>query len=201
MNPPTFPARPMKGGPLDRARQKPEPEAWFYEPKVNGWRVLIDVKNKKMWTRYNRPSSVEHKFQPALDQLVAAFGGFGWLDCEALGLRALGAGLGSLVVFDICNLPGDSYEQRQEILDLALQDVVWPWSINAKPAQDVIYRLPRCGWPRADELYADLKAANAALGLELYEGVVAKHGRKTYPTQLRSATEETPWWVKHRWDY
>ncbi len=190
MDIPTYPARPVKGGPYHVAPDKPEADQWFYEPKVNGWRVLVNVKAKKMWNRHGAPSSIEHKFQPALDQLASVFkGGHDtWLDCEALGLRALGAGLGSLVVFDVCNLGADVYTLRQEILDLALQDIVWPWAVNARPAQDVIYRLPRVGWSTAGEMYDNLQAANTALGLELYEGVVAKHGAKPYPVQRRSST-------------
>lgn len=210
MDIPTYPARPVNGGPYDVAPNKPEADQWFYEPKVNGWRVLVNVKAKKMWNRHGAPSSIEHKFQPALDQLASVFAGeFNpWLDCEALGLRALGAGLGSLVVFDICNMTGhghdrrdDDYAERQEVLDLCLQDIVWPWAVNARPAQDVIYRLPRVGWSKAGEMYDNLRAANTALGLELYEGVVAKHGAKPYPVQRRSPTEETALWVKHRWKY
>lgn len=207
MDIPTYPARPVNGGPYDKAPNKPEADQWFYEPKVNGWRVLVNVKAKKMWNRHGAPSSIEHKFQPALDQLASVFKGSNetWLDCEALGLRALGVGLGSLVVFDVCHPQvhpeWDSWRERQEVLDLCVQDIVWPWSINARPAQDVIYRLPRVGWSKAGEMYDNLQAANATLGLELYEGVVAKHGAKLYPVQRRSPTEETATWVKHRWKY
>jgi len=46
--------------------------------------------------------------------------------------------------------------------------------------------------------YQRLRDANRALGCEFFEGVVMKRGGSIYPVQLRSATEEFPGWVKHR---
>jgi ATP-dependent DNA ligase len=205
MNPPTFPARPMNGGPLDRAREKPEPEAWFYEPKINGWRVLIDVKNKKMWTRYNRPSSVEHKYAAVLERIAAQFSGdeVTWLDGEILGQRASSIGRGSLVIFDVAWPRWKDWSilhDRRRLLDVIFDNVSEVWDIDRLPSQDTIYRLPRISGADALEYYERMQIANQRFGLELYEGVVAKNMHKEYPTQLRSATEETPWWVKHRWD-
>lgn len=217
MNPPTYPARPMNGGSLERARPKPDPEAWVYEPKINGWRMLIDVRNKKMWTRYNQPSSVEAKYASVLDRLASVFGGDAptWLDAEALGQRASCIGRGSLVVFDVVwpltNGEWNTWRERRRFLDMAL-DVSELWEINALPKQDTIYRLPHvapCGATAmltddevtapVMEFYDELKAANARLGVELYEGVVAKRIDKQYPIQLRSPAQETTDWVKHRW--
>jgi len=208
MNPPTYPARPMNGGSLEKARQKIHPDAWIYEPKINGWRVLIDVKNKLMWSRYNQPSSVEHKYASVLDRLADALRGAFcdaplWLDGEILGQRASCVGRGSLVVFDAI-IPHAAFspwiEQRRWI-DVALLDVSEVWDINAMPKQDTIYRLPHVGDADAEGFYEELKAANARLGVELYEGVVAKRADKAYPIQLRSPAQETTDWIKHRWKY
>ena len=220
MNPPTYPARPMNGGSLEKARQKIHPDAWIYEPKINGWRVLIDVNNKLMWSRYNQPSSVEHKYAAVLDRLASVFtsGAQIWLDGEILGQRASCVGRGSLVVFDIIASSASppltvwSWDDRRILLDrtigaprrklgLALEAQGELWDINALPKQDTIYLLPRVGDEEAESFYEELKEANARLGVELYEGVVAKRVDKTYPIQLRSPAQETTDWIKHRWKY
>ena len=41
-------------------------------------------------------------------------------------------------------------------------------------------------------------AANRELRCDFFEGVVMKRAESIYPVQLRSATEEYPRWVKHR---
>lgn len=50
-------------------------------------------------------------------------------------------------------------------------------------------------------LYLNLKSENQALGADLYEGLVAKRTNSPYPVQQRSASEETTFWVKHRWAF
>ncbi len=39
VQPVTYPARPINGGPLELA--PPNPGRWCYEPKYNGWRALV----------------------------------------------------------------------------------------------------------------------------------------------------------------
>ena len=46
--------------------------------------------------------------------------------------------------------------------------------------------------------YQQLRAANPVLECDFFEGVVMKREESDYPVQLRSATEEFRWWVKHR---
>ena len=50
MNPITYPARPINGGPLEKAR--PKHGEWFYEPKYNGWRALVHVPTGTMFNRH-----------------------------------------------------------------------------------------------------------------------------------------------------
>jgi hypothetical protein len=47
-------------------------------------------------------------------------------------------------------------------------------------------------------LYLGLKAINARLGCQFFEGVVMKRGNAPYPAQLRSDSEECRTWIKHR---
>jgi len=50
----------------------------------------------------------------------------------------------------------------------------------------------------AMRLYLGLKAINARLGCQFFEGVVMKRGNAPYPVQLRSDSEECRTWIKHR---
>jgi hypothetical protein len=46
-----------------------------------------------------------------------------------------------------------------------------------------------------------MQIINRRLGCDFYEGVVAKQADSPYPIQLRSPDQETPAWIKHRWQY
>ena len=67
LNPPTFPARPVNGGPLEKAR--PKSGVWNVEPKVNGWRTLVHVPTGTMWNRHGIRLSIAKEFKPALELL------------------------------------------------------------------------------------------------------------------------------------
>jgi ATP-dependent DNA ligase len=197
---PSYPARPINGGPLDRAR--PKSGHWTYEPKLNGWRALVHAPSGQMWNRHGERLSIEDCFKPVLDILAQA-NVPEWLDCEALE-RRLNLGRGSLVVFDYIPTGADRitpYDQRKARLLTVLQDLpnYHPWQFGP-PVQNAIYSLD--GNPdEVDKLYLDLQSENQALGTDLYEGLVAKRTNSTYPVQQRSASEETPFWVKHRWAF
>jgi hypothetical protein len=210
MNPPTFPARPMTGGPLERARQKLHPDMWRYEPKINGWRVLIDVRNKKLWSRYNQPSSVEHKYASVLDRLTGMFDGVvpTWLDGEILGQRTPTMGRGSIIIFDVVwpqlteqHKEWNLWYERRRFLNATLGGEAELWDVEQTPRQDTIYHLPNVCDDEAEEFYQRLKLINTRLGVELYEGLVAKRVDREYPMQLASPAKETTNWIKHRWDY
>ncbi|MCX6928101.1 MAG: hypothetical protein NT154_33550, partial [Verrucomicrobia bacterium] len=49
LQPPTYPARPLNGGPLELAPPKPGP--WSYEPKYNGWRALVHAPTGSMFQK------------------------------------------------------------------------------------------------------------------------------------------------------
>jgi ATP-dependent DNA ligase len=200
--PPTYPARPVDGGRLDLA--PPKPGTWVYEPKVNGWRVLVDLGERTMWNRYGERSTIEDKFTPVLDRLVSAFAdsSIRWLDCEALE-RRLALGRGSLVVFDFADAYGFSYSDRRD----QLRQLV----ARAKGVQlhdtledNQLYVLPAIRpflLTDAQDFHDGLQETNKVLGVELYEGVVAKEVNSRYPMQLLSPSKETPMWTKHRWKY
>ncbi len=201
MDMPSYPARPINGGPLERAR--PKTGTWMYEPKLNGWRAIIHAPSGRMYNRHGERLSIEECFKPALDILANADVPE-WLDCEALE-RRLQLGRGSLVIFDYLPSPKqrkDTYTDRKALLLNRLKALPsWkPWQFGA-PVQNALYTLEGFIPEVIDELYITLQSENRAVGASLYEGLVAKRADAPYPVQLRSASEETTHWVKHRWAF
>ena len=97
-HPPTFPARPIRGGKLELAPKKSD--VWFAEPKYNGWRALVHTPTGAMWNRHGQRLTIEREFTQSLALLHDLAGsGLVWADCEALERRHQ-IGRGSLVVLD-----------------------------------------------------------------------------------------------------
>jgi ATP-dependent DNA ligase len=197
---PSYPARPINGGPLERAR--PKAGQWTYEPKLNGWRALVHAPTGRMWNRHGERLSIEDCFRPVLDSLSRC--NIEWLDAEALE-RRLNLGRGSLVVFDYIPTGLDRitpYKERKTKLLAALKDLPnWqPWQLGP-PIQDAIYTIEGYVSEAVGELYDVLQDENRALDADLYDGLVAKRTNSPYPIQQRSPSEESTFWVKHRWDF
>ncbi|MEA3207655.1 MAG: bifunctional non-ous end joining protein LigD [Chthoniobacter sp.] len=197
---PTYPARPINGGPLFNAR--PKTGSWAVEPKVNGWRALVHVPTATMWNRHGERLSIAGDFKPALEKLrdtLPVAGTFEWADCEALERRH-GIGRGSLIVLDaIPDAPHREapYTDRRLCLEAALETFIRP----ACCAADSIYLIPSYDAPKIGELWELLRTLNAEAACDFYEGVVSKRTTASYPLQLLSATRETTDWVKHRWAF
>lgn len=194
---PTYPARPINGGPLDKAR--PKHGKWACEPKVNGWRALVHVPSGTMWNRQGEKLSIAGEFKPALEklreQVVAE-----WADCEALERRH-NIGRGTLIVLDAFFAVGRetrcNYAERRAFFE-TLPTFLRP--ALCKP--DSIYLIPSYDQALHElELYELLKTLNAESRCEFYEGVVMKRTTAPYPSQLISPTRETTDWVKHRWHF
>ena len=69
LRPCTYPARPLNGGPLERAL--PKPGQWHYEPKYNGWRALVHAPSGTMFNRYGQRLTIQREFATALAALRA----------------------------------------------------------------------------------------------------------------------------------
>jgi hypothetical protein len=214
---PTFPARPVNGGRLELAL--PKRGRWLYEPKINGWRVLVHAPSGTCFNRHGERLSIEREFAPVLERTKAAWDtacadcktpAFEWLDCEGLE-RRIPVGKGSLVLLDLPLHPGDYDTRMQAIYDGFIEGcgIAESWKHeHFQPPENELLTLayvyaeddsdtdmqPLAAWKR-------LKAANAALGCELFEGLVAKRRDSRYPVQLRRADEEFPGWMKHRWSF
>jgi len=208
MTPPTYPARPVNGGPLDAAA--PKHGVWLYEPKFNGWRALVHRDTGAMFNRHGEPLTIQDEFKTALTELQAILaadagklfatsdqGGqiipaeaLAWADVEALERRH-NRGRGSLVVLDLPLLRLPCAERGY-----VLRQLFCP-AIDHCAANNTVYSVPQ--YTDGPHVYADAKADNQMLGCEFYEGVVAKRADSLYPLQLRSAKTEFPFWMKHRW--
>lgn len=191
MNPITYPARPINGGPLEKAR--PKHGEWFYEPKYNGWRALVHVPTSTMFNRHGQRLSIHGEFEKALAELQKS--PFDWLDCEALERRH-NIGRGSLIVLDCPTMPGP-YTAHRIWLSKFFRPEVGPEFFR----QESIYSSPSVAADDARHSWEVLQKRNKVAGCNFYEGLVAKEATSKYPIQLRSASEAFPLWVKHRWPF
>ena len=200
MNPPpipTYPARPINGGPLDVALAKHGD--WRYEPKYNGWRALVHIATGAMFNRHGQRLTIEGEFKPALEQLRGTLDAeaFQWADCEALERRH-NIGRGSLIVLDVipeASHRAAAYLERRRWLEAVLE---MP-TLSVPPEDNQVALVPSDY--ASDALWMFTRRANVTLGCAFYEGVVAKRADKPYPIQLLSAGREFPFWMKHRWTF
>lgn len=208
MKPPFHPARPVNGGPLDKAR--PKIGLWLYERKWNGWRVNVHVPSLACFNRHGEPLSIAHEFGPALQELQRALAKAQnrlhaadlhgrdrliaqeaeWADCEGLERRHK-RGQGSLIVLDLpmLNLP---LQKRGFIL----REIFCP-AMDHCAGRNTVYSSPQYIDGAAE--YSACLAVNRTLGTELYEGVVAKRADSFYPLHAANPQAETGLWMKHRW--
>ena len=200
MNLPTYPARPVNGGPLSHALHKHG--HWSHSPKYNGWRTLVHIATGTMFNRQGEQLSIAGEFRPALDQMRGALDAeaFKWADCEALERRH-SLGRGTLILLDVIPEPAHRLATCEE-RNLWVPPAVIPYhQIQTKPEPDMLYQPERCSNGEVDVMWSQLKEANRRFGCEFYEGVVAKRADSLYPIQLRSPSQEFPFWMKHRWAF
>ena len=200
----TYPARPVNGGPFLRARPKP-PGDWYYEPKYNGWRALINGFTGEAWNRHGQPLTIGAEFQAAIEKLgtlSSAVTGAEWWDCEGLERRH-NIGQGCLVVLDwvpVTTAPDwvPSWKNRNQFLLDYLDELDLSPSVAEFP---LLSMPPSFRADEAAQVWEDMQTVNRSLGCDFYEGLVAKQGDSLYPQQLRSPEQTTTAWIKHRWQY
>ena len=208
ITPPTYPLRPINGGPLDKAQ--PKTGLWYYEPKYNGWRTLVHVPTGTMFNRNGERLSIAKEFTLALEELQEIHDPIcklEWLDCEALERRHnLGRGL--LLALDLLDEAAQPYSVRRELLEdlfpTAPLDPVWANPAERGVSSPHVYLSPTPpydGRANPGSIWEELQAINKAWGCQFYEGLVAKRADSLYPFQLRSPAVEFPFWIKHRWAF
>jgi len=195
--PPSYPLRPVNGGPLPKAL--PKSGEWSLNGKYNGWRAWVHAPTRTMWNRQLEPLSITHEFTAALEILHRL--PFEWVDVEALERRHK-IGQGTLVLLD-APAAGRTWYDRQYFIHAAagLHGIPTHSEVNKPLANDSVY-LPMT-WETAagPQLWTILQQCNQALGCDFWEGLVAKRTDSLYPLQLRSPNQEFPYWVKHRWAF
>ena len=194
----SYPARPIQGGKLDRAPKKIG--LWYAEPKYNGWRAVVHCPSGTMWNRHGGRLSIAGEFDAALAELKSfSSAGLVWADCEAMERRH-NVGRRSLIVLDwIPDSGSPTYEERREFLESILPLERMSQSEGTMPEDSVLLApsIPDTNG-QALQLYRSLEAINRSVLADVFEGVVMKRSRSTYPVQLRSAGEENRGWIKHR---
>lgn len=205
---PSYPLRPTNGGPLNLAR--PKRGQWAYEPKINGWRALVHAPTGQMWNRRGERLSIEKEFAAVLEAIRTADlpPEMEWLDCEALERRhALGRG--SLVILDYIPTDKATYDDRKLLLADAIHPCGetragferWQFDRVPPPADRVLLFQSPFTASDLDYYWQSLQALNKRWNAEVFEGFVAKRTDSPYPRQLRSPNQESPHWVKHRWEF
>jgi len=200
MNPITYPARPINGGPFRKARTKPG--EWFYEPKYNGWRALVHIPTGSMFNRRGEQLSIAAEFADALDILhrVLDANAFKWADCEALERRH-NIGQGTLMLLDVIPEPPFAQATYLERRAWIPNSVLWECHPSNQPSKNTLYKSPRIAPMYAADVWSHLQEINQRWGCDFYEGLVAKQADSPYPIQLRSPDLDTPAWIKHRWQF
>lgn len=184
---PTFPARPTDGGPLDLA--PPKTGLWLYEPKINGWRVLVHAPTGTCWNRHGQRLSIEEEFKEALGEIRHQAGrmGIDWVDCEGLSRRH-NIGKGSLIVLDVL------IDAPCQVRGYTIRGM---WCPLLGGVQGKVHSITQ--YTDGLAMWAYLRDENKyTFGCEFYEGLVAKRSDSAYPIQLRSPDERTTVWIKHR---
>jgi hypothetical protein len=205
ITPPTFPARPVNGGPLPKAQ--PKYGEWTIEGKYNGWRAWVHNPTGAMFNRMNQPLSISHEFKPALAVLREL--PWEWTDTEGLERRH-NFGRGSLIILDyLAADPKQTLTVRKSHIHLCagFLGIETHTQIDQLVANDRVY-LPmswRYETESARQLWDILQRCNAALackpGSHFWEGFVAKRNDSIYPLQLRNPELDFPFWMKHRWAF
>ena len=197
MNPITYPARPGNGGPLPKSL--PKHGMWYYEPKVNGWRALINGYTGAMWNRQGQPLTIRADFEPAMAKLkqLTLDTWIEWWDCEALDRRH-DVAKGTLIVLDwIPTSPTfhPPWYSRKQFIHQHLGEGIMA---DFPPLLSCVQTWTQ---PEALNAWDSMQTINQRLGCAFYEGVVAKRSDSSYPIQLRNPDAHCSYWIKHRWSW
>ena len=200
--PPYYPARPVNGGPLPKAF--PKSGDWTLEGKYNGWRAWVHNPTGAMFNRKLEPLSISHEFKPALTKLNKL--PWEWSDVEALERRH-NIGRGSLILLDYLPAnPAEIYTARKSYIHLCcgfIGGIEVHKELNKPIANNQVY-LPmtwRYEQKVSLQLWDILQQCNVALGVDFWEGVIAKRNDSIYPRQRRNVEMDFPFWMKHRWAF
>lgn len=207
-----YPQRPRQGGSdlaaaWDSIYQK---GGWIFQPKVNGWRALLNLRTRAMLNRHGQPLSVARDFEAAITELQlraleVPFDVGEWVDVEAMGRRHA-VGRGSLAILDLPEVAANQFERSTLALQLAPPlDMLGAMFSGSRHL--LVYSMPVWDERRALDMTTDhgrlgmwwalMPRLNKHAGCTLYEGVVAKRADAAYRWG-RTPQDESPHWTKHR---
>jgi hypothetical protein len=186
-----YPARPTN---WPNSRNVLPAKGWASEPKINGWRIIIDTELRQVWNRHGERFKYEADVLKVLaENLFPVWSEARFLDGEFLGLRTK-TGKGSVVLFDSMDLnDSTSYDIRKTRLSAcvpAFQDPA-KWEVGQ------LRVLEEVSPDKVSEFSQAMVEANKKLGEDFFEGWVFKD-RGAYPWQ-RTATAHSAQWIKDRY--
>jgi hypothetical protein len=190
-----YPARPTN---WPNSRNVLPAKCWASEPKINGWRIIIDTELRQVWNRHGKIFSHADKVLDILSPLLATWNASRFLDGEFLGLRTK-FGKDCVVLFDSMDLnDSTSYEIRKTRLMDAIGESplqMFDWNKGLSP----ISYLPDClpSGISCSAVSKWMEGFNKEVGEDFFEGWVFKD-RGAYPWQ-RTATAHSAQWIKDRY--
>lgn len=196
-----YPPAPVNGGKLDTA--PPKVGKWVWQPKVDGWRGVVHVPTRTVWSQYGKLSSINDKFVVALSYLRDFTPSqCEWLDVELMENRH-DLMRGCIIILDWIE-PELPFMRRRALLRSLFPvlpiDVSRLLQETGGQVRDSVYLISQ--WDDGYDplkLYTWLKQENELIGHKFYEGLVAKRVDAPYlfgqkPKQV------TPDFIKHRFD-
>jgi hypothetical protein len=196
-SPPTYPARPMNGGRLEKAEPL-DVEEWRYRPKYNGRRVLLHLPTMRTWNRQLEENNWTFPALKKLKEIIEMSDLWPpvleWLDLELL-YGKTSVGKRSVIVLDYVSA-NEAWWDRMMNLNMVFCD--HSLSTHARPKDDAVYFAQPLGKADTHAVWEELQGRNKELGVTFYEGLVACEMESRYPIQLFSPKKETRHWIKYR---
>jgi ATP-dependent DNA ligase len=203
---PCYPLRPFSAGCADDFDSfiVPSLKAWAWEPKYNGWRVVVHAPTGTAFCRRGLRMSAEEEFREAMKTIkdVGDLLGCEWFDCEGLSRRHAQS-KGSLLILDVMDLAGDYTTRRSyiEALVSVHSEIEKPLDPSTVAAPLSVLTTPGNTKP-AHSLWERCKAANVGIRADYYEGLVGKCPASPYlPSARPHPEQDTKAWAKVRWPF
>lgn len=153
------------------------------EPKLNGWRMVIDQQECKVYNRHGERAKFERDILATLGRTKIASR---YLDCEWMGNRTR-TGQNTLVLIDVVE-PLPYAERRKKFSKLK------PLSFDV--ADNALLRMPTFKHERLKAIWEEMDFQNRKAGETIFEGFVMKKDDH-YPV-LTNANHSNPEWHKMR---
>jgi hypothetical protein len=139
------------------------------EPKLNGWRMVIDQQERKVFNRHGERAKFECDILATLGRTKIASR---YLDCEWMGNRTC-TGQNTLVLIDVVE-PLPYAERRKKFAKLK--------PLSFEVADNALLRMPTLKHERLKAIWQEMDFQNRRAGETIFEGFVMKRD-DCYPKQ------------------